>query len=365
MKKMIRCVSLLAVVAGVAPAAVAQELPEWVRKLNLSGDVGVRTEFVRDEKAANPYDRVRERGRFRLGMETAPVDKVKVAFGVETTGVNPTSAWVDFSEFQNQQLFLSHASLQYAPTGYLTVSGGKLKSNIPYWRPTQLIWKNDVNPYGVAANFKAKLPGDAAFFANAGLFALNEYRDYDDNGTQADLPMNAIFIVQPGVEVKRGRFSLKGAFAVQQFSLVNHDASGWIKADRSYTLLNPDWDVSILNVAGPYRVNFSGEFSHNVNGSADGDAGAYLLSMGFGDEKIDKFKAWQVAAAYRRVEEDAIPVGMGQTSAYNAEPGKGWEYSFGLGLLKALSFNATVYHMTNLDGERPQLIGQFDLVYKF
>jgi uncharacterized protein YhbP (UPF0306 family) len=208
-----------------------------------------------------------------------------------------------------------------------------------------------------------------SFFTNTSLLALTEYRDNEFNELPADRdkPMNAIFIVQPGLEAKQGNFSVKGALAVQQFSLVNHDAhsTSWIRSSRSYTLINPNWDVSLAKIAGPYGVSFSGEFSHNVNSSADGDTNAYLLQVGFGDEKLSKFKTWQVKAAYRRLETNAIPVGFGQTSAYNADPGKGWECFLGLGLLKDLAFNATFYNMTDLGGNRPQLVSQFDLVYKF
>jgi hypothetical protein len=57
--------------------------------------------------------------------------------------------------------------------------------------------------------------------------------------------------------------------------------------------------------------------------------------------------------------------GFGQTSAYDAEPGKGWELFFGYGLVKGLAFNATFYIMTDIEGNRPQNVSQFDLIYKF
>lgn len=361
MTGIIRRIMMMIVAAGcLSSPAFPEDLPQWIKKLKISGDLGARTEIVNDEKAVDPNDRVRERARLRLWFDTTPVDKVSVSFGVETSGTNPTSAWADYTDFQNQPLYLAHAYLQYKPSEHLTVSGGKLKSSVPFWKPTQLVWKNDVNPYGVSANIEANAPGNVKFFTNAGLYVLTEYRDYQ---RQMDIPTNAIVIVQPGLDVRKGNFSAKGAVAIQQFSLVNHSQSGWIKANHSFSLINPSWEVSFTKES--YGISFNGEYSDNVNASVERDTHAYLFSLGFGSNKIDRFKEWQVKAAYRRVETNAIPLGFGNTSAYNADPGKGWEYFLGFGLLKDLVFNATFYDMTDLAGNRPQLVSQLDVIYRF
>ena len=364
MKKIMRSAVLMMAAFGcLSSMAISQELPAWVKTLKISGDVGVRTEVINDEKTdGNHFDRVRNRARFRLSLDTNPVDKMTVSFGVETSGTNPTSAWTDFTDFQNQPLYLAHAYMQYKANDYLTLSGGKLKSGVPYWKPSQLIWKSDVNPYGVSANITAKLSDKVSFFTNGGVFALTEYRD---NELQADIPMNAIVILQPGIEAKQGNFSVKGALSFQQFSLVNHSTTGWIKSNTSYTLINPAWDVRLNNLVSSYGLNFNGEYSNNINDNVDQDTAAYILSFGFGSASLNNFKTWQLAAAYRRLEANAIPIGYGDTTAYNAEPGKGWEYSAGFGLLKNLSATAKFYNMTDIAGNRSQLVSQFDVVYKF
>ena len=365
MKKMMRsAVLIVAAFSLLSSMAISQELPAWVKKLKISGDVGLRTEMVNDEKTdGNHFDRVRNRARFRISLDTNPVDKITVSFGVETSGTNPTSAWADFIDFQNQPLLLAHAYMQYKPNNHLTLSGGKLKSSVPYWKPSQLIWKNDVNPYGISANINTKLSDKVSFFTNVGIYALTEYRD---NELNADIPMNAIVILQPGIEAKQGNFSFKSALSFQQFSLVDHSTNTtWIKSNTAYTLINPAWDIRFNNLVSSYGINFNGEYSSNINDNVDQDTAAYILSFGFGNASLNNFKTWQIAAAYRRLEANAIPVGFGDTTAYNAEPGKGWEYSVGFGLLKDLSFTAKFYNMTNIAGDGPQLVSQFDLVYKF
>ena len=360
----------IAAAACISASAFAQDLPEWVKKMKISGDIGIRTEFITDEKNISEdahYDRLRERVRFRLGVETTPIEKVKIGFGIETSGTNPTSAWVNFNNFENASLFLSHAYIQYSPSDNLTISGGKLKSDTPFWKPVQLVWKNDVNPVGVAANIRANVTDKMSFFANAAVFPLTADRRMYNNLPASDVPMHTIALAQPGLEYKINRdIRLKGAFAVQQYSMSDRPSSGWILSNyQSFTLLNPAWEVTFANLVSKYGVTFNGEFVSNIHDSAEADTGAYLIQAGFGSAVISASKDWQVKAAYRRLENFAIPRGFGQTSAYDAEPGKGWECFFGYGLVKGLAFNATFYIMTDMEGNRPQNVSQFDLIYKF
>ena len=363
-KQIVMMLTALCCFAAFMPAASAQELPEWVKTLKISGDLGARTEYIHDEKTANNYDRVRERARIRLALDATPVNKLKVSFGIETSGTNPTSAWTDFTDFRNQPLYIAHAFAQYEVSDKLTISGGKIKNDTAFWKPVQLVWKNDVNPYGAAANANVHIGKNLDFFLNGGLFVLTEYIDYDISLSE---PMNVIAVAQPGIEYRRGKLRAKGAFSVQQFSLVNHDTSGntWIRANRSLTLLVPSWEAVYPNLVGSYGPMFSGEYSKNINDNVDYATQAYLFQAGFGSARIDRFKTWQANVAYRRRELNSIPYGFGQTLAYNADPGKGWEYSGAFGLMKNVSFNATIYNMTDIDGNLPQKLSQFDVIVKF
>ena len=365
--RMIKIVTALAAfgyLTAFMPKAISQELPEWVKTFKISGDFGARTEYINDMKATDNYDRVRERVRFRLSLDVSPANRIKASFGLETTGTNPTAAWADLTDFRKQPLYVAHAYVQYDASEQLTVSGGILKNEIPFWKPVQLVWKSEVNPYGIAANARVNIRKNLDFFLNGGLFALTEYRD---NQLGIDNPMNAIAVVQPGIEYGKGKLRTKSAFSIQQFSLENHDTSAntWVRANESFTLITPAWEVNYLNIVGPYGPMFAGEYSKNIHDNAGSATQAYLIQAGFGDERIDRFKAWQVKAAYRRRELYAIPYGFGQTNAYDADAGKGWEYFVAFGLLKNLAFNATIYDMTDLDGNLPQKVSQFDVIFRF
>ena len=364
MKHITVILAAFACFAAFVPGAPAQEIPEWVKTLKISGDFGARTEYTHDEKTANSYYRVRERARIRLALDAAPVNKLKVSFGIETSGTNPTSAWADFTDFRNQPLYIAHAFAQYEVSNKLTISGGKIKSDNAFWKPVQHVWKSDVNPYGAAANANVNIGKNLDFFLNGGLFVLTEYIDYDISLGE---PMNAIAVAQPGIEYRLGKLRAKGAFSVQQFSLVNHDTSGstWIRANRSLTLLVASWEAGYPRLIGSYGPTVSGEYSKNIHDNVEHATQAYLIQGGFGSERVDKFKTWQAKAAYRKRELNSIPYGFGQTSAYNADPGKGWEYSGAFGLMRNVSFNAAIYNMTDIDGKRPQMVSQFDVIVRF
>jgi hypothetical protein len=176
--------------------------------------------------------------------------------------------------------------------------------------------------------------------------------------------MNVSEILQPGIEYKKGKLGIKAAVAVQQFDFQGHTAS-WIKSTDSLTLINPSWEIKFSNILSSYGAVFSGEYSSNINDAAKKDKNAYIVYLGIGDDKISGFGKWQLKGGYMRIEENAIPKGFGNTSAYNADPGKGFEYSASVGLLNNLTFNVTYYDMTNIDGKKPQQVAQIDFVYKF
>lgn len=360
----------IAAVGCLSASAIAQDIPDWVKRMKVSGDFSVRTEFDTGERQSGGQDRVRERGRFRLGVDTSFSDKMKVNFGIETAGTNPTSAWTDFQDFQKPGLALSHAYMQYAPASQFTLSAGLLKSDIPYWKPVQFVWKSDVNPFGIAANINLKASDKATFFINAAALATTAHVDRW-NPESADTPMSAIAIIQPGFDVKSGNTSFKGAFAIQHYGMADNASTGFLSANnRSYTLINPGWELTFAKLGGTnIGFTFNGELSKNVN-DADGlvkeDTLGYMLQGGFGTPSVRAAKDWQIKAAYRYLELNAIPRGMGQTSAYGGIPdSKGYELFVGYGLIRNLAFNGTFYIMTNIDGNVPEKVSQFDLVYRF
>ncbi|MCL2390961.1 MAG: putative porin, partial [Endomicrobia bacterium] len=213
-------------------------------------------------------------------------------------------------------------------------------------------------------------------FANAGWYALGELRERTNTAVKNGMP--TLLIAQPGASYSKGDFSAKVGLSLQQFyvkgnTIASNEPGTWWSSGAEimdYSLVNPGWEIKMKNVVNDYGVSFSGDFVKNVTESAtqainDQNKEGYILCIGIGDDKIGSFGTWQAKGAYRRLDAYAIPTGWGNTDAYSAKPGKGWEYSLALGLLANLSFNLNYYEMTNLDGQAPTRLTQFDFIYKF
>ncbi|MCL2484474.1 MAG: putative porin [Endomicrobia bacterium] len=380
-----------------------EAVPLWVQTLKVRGDLRLRTQIDSSDanNAAETHtERVRVRERFRLGIESMPLEGLKVAFGLATGAMagtgdkNPTSANHTFEAFNKVPIFLDYAYLEYAATDWMTVSGGKVRSGAQLWMPSQLIWKSDVNPDGLAFNFKKVLNSDVTFFANAGWYALGEKREtyygVSNNATGSSATgMPTILIAQPGIDYKYEKFSAKVGVSLQQFYLrgkyVASNETGAFGSGRwfvntsvqpyDYSLVNPSFEFKYKEVVSRFGVSLSGDYTTNVNDDfnkakktynlKDEDKNGYLICLGFGDDRIGKLGTWQFKGAYRFLGKAAIPTGFGNTDAYGAMPGKGMEYSVTTGLLQNLSGVITYYDMTNLDGKAPAQVAQFDLVYRF
>jgi hypothetical protein len=366
-----------------------ENVPLWVQTLKMSGDIRIRvqTNSNNNDAADTHAERVRVRERVRFGFETMAAEGLKAAFGIATGAgagrdlanigdKNPTSGNHTFEAFNKIPIFLDYAYLQYDATDWMRISIGKVKSGLQAWMPSQLIWKGDVNPDGLAFNFTKKLNSEFSFFGNTGLYVLGESRKGSGAGSSLT-NMPAIVIAQPGIDYKYDKFSAKVGIALHQFYLKDrlvrsNEAGVWFQSGRQtadYTLINPGWDLKYREVVSKYAVSLSGDYSVNVNEdftNAEGkDKQSYIVCLGFGDDRVSGFGTWQVKGAYRNVGIAAMPLGFGNTDAYSANPGKGFEYSLTAGLLKSLNGVITFYDMTNPDGKNAEQLAQFDLVYKF
>ncbi|MDD3064864.1 MAG: putative porin, partial [Endomicrobiaceae bacterium] len=107
-------------------------VPLWVQNMTFKGDVRIRTQYDWD---ASNQARLRERLRLRMGIETRPVEKIKLGFGLATgslsssTGkdADPSSTNHTFEYMNKSPLFVDYAYIQYDPSEWLVVRGGKVK----------------------------------------------------------------------------------------------------------------------------------------------------------------------------------------------------------------------------------------------
>lgn len=180
---------------------VPSGLPEWVDRIQLSGDLRVRyqsDQFGEDNAPALGYvnsgfgsqvtrtgdfaqlvsnttdDRERLRLRARLGLLARVSDEVsagvRLATGSSSDRVSTNQTLG--RNFNKYQLLVDQAWLRYQPLDWLSISGGRIPNP---WFNTDLVWDEDLNFEGLAISMKWPDP-NARFgpFAAIGAFPLRD-----------------------------------------------------------------------------------------------------------------------------------------------------------------------------------------------
>ncbi|MDD2523658.1 MAG: putative porin [Endomicrobiia bacterium] len=349
----------------------AKTAPAWVQNLTFKGDLRVRAQY---DWSASDKVRIRERLRFRMGAETRPIDKLTVGFGFATgalsssTGADSSSSSTNhtFQYMDKPNLFVDYAYIQYEPYNWIAVRGGKVKAKTQVWNSSDLIWDGDYNPDGLNATASTQLSESIKLTGNAGLYTFGETRKGKD---AADA-----YILQPVIEYKEGDIKVKAALAYQQFNFEGRNQTMLREAsigNVNYKIVNPSLSVDFSNVAGSYTLSLFGDMAQNIqsdlpkDSNGDDQTKGYLAGLGFGHAKLDTFGTWNLKAMYRYLEAYAAPDKLGDSDAYGGSAGKGFEIVANFGLTKALSLGIDYYQMTNINGDVPKSLCQFDFVCKF
>lgn len=165
-------------------AGLGPEIPEWLRKLRISGDMRLRYEpvFYANTNGLildpnNPTQQIRsainsqaEYIVARLKVEADVNDQltmgVRIATGNQTNPGSDNSIMGDY--FIKDGFLLDQAYLIYKPIGDLSIWAGRIPNP---WFYTDLIWANDLNFEGVAANYTRNICGDLTGSVTAGSFS--------------------------------------------------------------------------------------------------------------------------------------------------------------------------------------------------
>lgn len=155
-----------------APAQAEVKLDE-AGKVGIYGDARLRLEADWDSQNSSGgerSDRNRLRTRFRVGVNFAPAEKIKLGFrlrsGSDFSHQSPHITLIDFddndtgdSDFNFDKWFASYSD------GGATIWAGR--NSLPFWKQNELFWDDDVTPAGIGATFKL-----GSVDVNAGYFSL-------------------------------------------------------------------------------------------------------------------------------------------------------------------------------------------------
>lgn len=342
-------------------------LPDWVGKTKIKGDVRVRYQ-TQDTDNDDRDSRNRGRMRVRLGLETEVNDKWTAGIGMASGSDDPRSNNQTFDDvFDTKGWNLDYAYASYSPNETLSITAGKMKN--PFYTTKDLIWDSDINPEGVALVLNRKLSDNVKFFGTATYMFIEEY-----SGSKDDPSLMAF---QPGIDWKiSDSVSLKFAGAYYLFNNVEGSdlsvhTAGTNSTDESgnwvydYNSLALDAELGVtLDTVIPY-IAFFGEY---VASDADTNDTGWLAGIKFGDKKVKDRGDWQFKYNYRKLEQDAWLDFWPDSDFYDGETGvKGSEFEFVVGLSKNVTFGLDYYSTKAIDrniGEDESLL-QADLIVKF
>jgi hypothetical protein len=167
--------------------------PEWLRHFNWAGDLRLREQLdrfpagnapnapaavlqvfgvnIQNSTDANSRLRVRARFGFEAGVGDSVTVGLRVASGGVGAGSNPSSENQTLGAYGTRSsVGFDRAYVAYRPANWLTLSGGRVGN--PFFRPTTLIWADDLSLEGLVAHFEPELADKWSLVATAGLFPI-------------------------------------------------------------------------------------------------------------------------------------------------------------------------------------------------
>jgi Putative porin len=190
--------------------------PDWLNHFTWHGDMRLREESdryptdntpnasveelqafgVNTDNSTEAWNRMRIRARF--GFDATLGDTVTVGMGLATGGVgtggNPGSENQTLGNYESRSTVgFDRAFIAYHPLSWFTLTGGRIGD--PFFRPTTLIWANDVSLEGIAALFDtSKVTHGWSVFSTAGIFPILE----NDPTPTSDAPNKWLYAYQLG-----------------------------------------------------------------------------------------------------------------------------------------------------------------------
>jgi hypothetical protein len=302
----------------------SEQLPEWTRKIKLSGDLRLRYERLWDREMLNQNgtpgkEAPRDRGRIRLRLylDSDITDEISAHVMVTTnmaTHQEATTTNATFGQdFNDKGIFLARAYAEYAPNWLkgLRLGAGKFKKNFVQ---TDIMWDVDVNPEGVYEIYR--YTGSDVFqpFVYLGQMVLNE-----NNRT----PDAMLYLQQAGFDWHVG--PVKWLLAGSYYSWSNLNGTAWISSGNynngggNSFVTNPAtgeiqfeyhyklWEAisRIRFNAGPYPAEIYLDYIYNTaEGVPSDQSKAYNFSIKIGNEW--KKGAYSLFYKYAYIEQNAV-----------------------------------------------------------
>jgi hypothetical protein len=322
---------------AIAAATEATAQRAEAGRIDITGDIGTRAEFIRNENFAesdltrSDDHRFRSRLRLRLGGRVDLGEGFEAQLRLSTGSPSyPTSAWTTPLDFRRHPVQVDRAFIaaRFAPWLHVQLGAGPNQ----LFTPTELVWDSDVQPAGVATRLSA-----GRWTLAAGQYVLREARS-----VQADNEQGA-YLLAHGLTYSLPTPVFRATVGVAEYRFVNPHVLarslqlGELDADFRTNRFDPRGRVApdprnpvatvpvdffsgfqILNVGfradfHELPVSFSADLALNRAANRDPSLGAAFAErqrLGYGamvrfGKSRDPWD-WTVGAGLFRIEADAV-----------------------------------------------------------
>ena len=356
--------------------ALQQKLA-WAANTVVTGDVRVRQERIQVEDRSPEQTQSRQRYRARVAVVSQITPTVEAGIRVASGNNNDVrSTNQDMNNyFTKKDLWLDRAYINWHPENVpgLKMIGGRMAQPWVKVAETEMIWDNDVNPEGIAAQYSRKF-GDINVFGSGGAFTVK------DNVTGFGPEFNndlRLYYAQLGANLFPGD-DFKLTLGASVFHYYKDDLGVPTRTPNAGLGLTLNGNNSTqfqlyegfgqLDVLGlPLPLSLYGQYvqNPNANGPDDGEDRGYLLGL------ITRFWEIGVNYSYRDVERNAVVGAFTDSdfaSGFTASKGSKLQLSYNI--TKNFQF-LTTYFYTESDASNPAKPGaqtntlQVDLVATF
>ncbi|HET6470591.1 MAG TPA: putative porin [Pseudomonadales bacterium] len=326
----------------------------WAAKTVVSGDVRARQETI-DVQNLDPEQQAnRQRVRARVGFVSQVTDEVEA--GVRIASGNNNDARSTNQDLNNyfvkKDLWLDRAYVNWHPTDVpgLKIIAGKMAQ--PWVSEDQLIWDDDINPEGLAAQYSHKVEG-VELFGSTGAFTLQNNVNGNGNQFTDDLRLisaqfGARFTIADNYKVTLGT-SLYHYHLDGDSPLVPPSPAGTLRLSANGNTTSQfqlyegfgQLDIGGLKVADmPLPLSFYGQYvkNPNANGPQDDEDMGWLLGV--------KTTIWRFGLNYnyRNVQRNAVVGAFFDSDFANGFVGsRGSKYQLSYPIAKNFTFWTTYY----------------------
>jgi len=287
--------------AGMAGNVVAQEkATTWADSIKLSGDARFRYQNT-DEEGRESRERWRYRGR--IGIAAKVNDQVTANLRFVTNTGDPISDNVTMTGgFGDTSAALDRVFFTWTPVDDLSLRFGKMSQ--PWISVDDLVFSGDVNPEGIAANFKIGMDG-VSLMLHGGAFVLEERRADDES---------MLYSGQAAVrfDLADKQYVMIGGSIYSYDGIKGYEIIG--KAEKNSTIKVGEMDKEKVLYAGDYSI-VEGFVKAGLNLGVPVTVGAqYMVNTDAISDKdtgyLGMFEAslpagFKVGYQYRYVEKDA------------------------------------------------------------